>query len=300
LRIGVIGKGGSGKTSTSAMLMYAAHSLGFDVWGLDADFNQHLPAMFAACNELVPALATAKGSLVEHVTGGRTDVSPSAFSKFTSPTPDSCLVHLSCQDSWLEHYQHSLGDHLHLLRVGDFLPSSHGTGCYHGYTAVADILLNHLEMADNQLLVIDFTAGVDPLASPIFLKVDVLALVIEPTLKGVAVARQWHEAIQAYPVNLQLIANKLAGPEDQAWLNGQLAREIPPLALRGTLMHEPALLRLERGEAPAWKRFAHANRRALIRLIRDFKQMPNQRQAQQQCLRALEGAHHSGPLRVAA
>jgi CO dehydrogenase maturation factor len=300
LRIGVIGKGGSGKTSTSGMLMFAAHSLGYDVWGLDADFNQHLPAIFGVDKEAVPALAAAKVNLAAHVTGRRTDIEPSAVNKFTTPTIESCLVRLSGRDRWLKHYRHGVDRGLHLLRVGDFLTASHGTGCYHGYTAAADILLNHLEMADNQLLVVDFTAGVDPLASPIFLKVDVLALVIEPTLKGVAVAGQWYEAIQGYPVNLQLVANKVAGPEDLSWLNRELARKAPPLGLSGALMHEPALLRLERGAAPSWTSFLTANREELIRLIEHFKQMPSQRQAQQECVRALERSYHSGTSRVAA
>jgi CO dehydrogenase maturation factor len=143
---------------------------------------------------------------------------PCHLHQFTTSAPNSRLVHLSRDDNWLRSYYRTIEPNLHLLRVGDYRASSHAASCYHGYTAAADILLNRLEMADNQYLVIDFSAGVDPLASPIFLKVDVLASVIEPTLKAAAVARQWAEAIQGYPLRLHLIGNKVRGEDDFHWL----------------------------------------------------------------------------------
>ena len=291
VRIGVIGKGGSGKTSASGMLMRAARALGLDVWGLDADFNQHLAAMFAADNSAIPSLTSAKAALVDRVIGNRSDITSATFTKFTTPAANSGVICLSQEDEWLCSRYHSVEPNLHLLRVGDYQASSHATGCYHGYTAVADILLNHLEMADNQCLVIDFTAGIDPLASPIFLKVDVLVLAVEVTLKGVAVARQWADAMQGYPVKLHLVANKVLGEEDIFWLDHELARQLPGLALGGVLRYEPALLRLERGEALTWNDFSAINREELTRLIEEFSPSPMQRREQQHHLRGLEQRH---------
>ncbi len=291
MRIGVIGKGGSGKTSISCMLMRAAQALGSDVWGLDADFNQHLAAMFAADSAAIPSISDAKAALVQHVIGNRGDITPATFTKFTTPVADSRLICLSQDDEWLCSRYHSVEHNLNLLRVGDYQASSHATGCYHGYTAVADILLNHLEMGENQCLVIDFTAGVDPLASPIFLKVDVLALVIEPTLKGVAVARQWAEAIEGYPVKLHLIANKVHGQDDLDWLEDQLSRQAPGLTLSSVLRQEPALLRLERGDALTWRDFSLSNRDELMRFVEESGPSPARRRAQNHLLRGLEQRH---------
>ena len=268
MKIGIIGKGGSGKSSVSWMLMQAALQQGFDVWGLDADYNQHLARMFGVNNENIMPLADHRPELTQHVIGSRQDVTLDKFDKATLPSAQSRLIELSEADPMLGKFVVSPGKSLHLLRVGNFDEADKGMRCYHSRTAVADILLSHLApLKENQMLVVDFTAGVDPFASPIYLKLDVFVLVVEPTLKGVEVARQWQSLLADTPVPLLIIANKLTDQEDSAWL----AVALQPQALAVKLQQEPAMKKGERGQSIGWNDLLPQNRAALTDLIAGLK-----------------------------
>lgn len=92
-------------------------------------------------------------------------------------------------------------------------------------------------------------------------------------------------------MKLHLIANKVHGQDDLDWLEGQLTRQAPGLTLSSALRHEPALLRLERGEALTWNDFSLSNRDELTRLIEESGPSSAQRLAQHHHLRGLEQRH---------
>ena len=191
MRIGVIGKGGSGKTSLSWMIMETAQHNGQIVYGLDADYNQHLAPAFGVKNKDILALSDSHNDLVTHVMGNRQDLTITTFNKATLPNNNSNLIKLNLSDTFLKPFIKQVTKNINLMRVGDFNPEDKGVSCYHVRTAAADILMSHLKPLDsNQTLVVDFTAGVDPFASPIYLKLDALILAVEPTLKGVEVVKQ--------------------------------------------------------------------------------------------------------------
>lgn len=263
MKIGVIGKGGSGKSSTSWMLMQAGLQLGYNTWGLDADYNQHLSHMFGVPNTSIKALADHRAALTRHVIGARQDVTIETFDKATLPAKGSNLIVLSVDDPFLKNFTVSPGERLHLLRVGEFRDEDKGLRCYHGRTAAADILLSHLApLEDKQLLVVDFTAGVDPFASPIYLKLDAFVLVVEPTLKGIEVVRQWRNLLADTPVSLLIAGNKLDSDEDETWLADTLGQ---PVDL--ALSQESALRQGERGHSIGWGDLLPGNRSGMLDFI---------------------------------
>lgn len=263
MRIGVIGKGGSGKTSLSWMLMQTAQHHGHTVYGLDADYNQHLAGNFGISNDTIPALADQQKALIDYVIGQRTDVTPERFNKTMLPTELSRLVGLNPQDPYLKDFMKPATPHTYLLRVGEFNAEDKGVRCYHVRTAVADIVLSHLKPLDkNDVLVVDFTAGVDPFASPIYLKLDALVLSVEPTLKGAEVAKQWRHLLADAPVPLMIVANKVTHPDDVTWLQDT----IQPETVQASLLLDPAMRRIERGEVLSWSDLHLDNQAALSTL----------------------------------
>lgn len=265
MRIGVVGKGGSGKTSVSWMLLQTAHKAGLNPVGLDADYNQHLAAMLGTNNEAVKPLGPHKAALVTHVMGVRDDVSVASFKKATKPVAQSRLISLDAPDAFLQPYIHNAND-ISLVRVGEYGAEDIGQRCYHAQTSVVDILLHHLKPSPRPLI-IDYTAGVDPFASDIADLLDAVVLVIEPTLKGVAVARQWQELLQG-KLPLHLIANKIAGDDDLNWL----AETLAPLALLASLSADPHIKAIERGVAGSWTQLLPANQANLLNLWQQLQQ----------------------------
>ncbi len=261
MRIGVVGKGGSGKTSVSWMLLETLAQAGYKPVGLDADYNQHLSAMFGVSNSQVWPLAACKQELALHVLGTRTDITLEGFKKATKPTAQSRLLSLDGEDVFLRAHTYTLASGTSLLRVGEYEVADIGQRCYHASTAVVDIMLHHLQPTQRPL-VIDYTAGVDPFASDVSTLLDAVVLVIEPTLKGVAVAKQWHELLGG-KLPLHLIANKINTTNDLAWLGSALA----PLELAAAFYMEPHIQAIERGVAADWAALSPINQQSLYGLL---------------------------------
>jgi len=155
-----------------------------------------------------------------------------------------------------------------LLRVGEFGSEDKGQHCYHGLTTVADILLNHLEpLTSKETLIVDFTAGVDPFASPITESFDAFVLVVEPTLKGVEVARQWRQLLGNNPVPLTIMVNKVQAQNEVDWV----CQQLPGEKISGCLHQDPALRRAERGEIISLADLLEVNKHALLTLWADLK-----------------------------
>jgi len=102
MKIGIVGKGGSGKTTLSWLTALTAQASGHDVYALDADFNQHLSALFGVKRDSIAPLSAGRGALVDHVMGTRTDISASQFKKTTKPAAGSRLLQLGVSHPFLE------------------------------------------------------------------------------------------------------------------------------------------------------------------------------------------------------
>jgi len=261
MKIGVIGKGGSGKTSVSWMLSNALLYNNLNVFCLDADFNQHLGSLLQITIS-PPALADHYQELVAHAIGKRVDISLSNFDKSTRPQTGSGYFDLTDPKNPIQKFikKNDLG--IGLFCVGEFDSEARGMSCYHLRTAAADVVINHLYHTEDTVLVTDFTAGVDPLSSPLFANMDALVLVIEPTLKGVKVAQQWENFVKDIGIPLLALGNKINTPADSDWLKAQLG-SVELL----TLKTDPLIVAIEQGQTADFKNLLPENHKALNQLL---------------------------------
>jgi CO dehydrogenase maturation factor len=79
-------------------------------------------------------------------------------------------------------------------------------------------LLNHLADADDELVLVDMTAGADAFASGLFAKFDATFVVVEPTEASVSVWKQYQEYAMIFDIRLELIANKCMDEADIAYI----------------------------------------------------------------------------------
>lgn len=243
MRIGIIGKGGSGKTSVTWLLAQAAYMAGHRITAIDADYNQHLAAMFGVDNSRIAALAGYKNEMIVHALGARSDVTLETFRKDLRPADSSGRFRLAYDDELIGRCLHVAAPGLQLLRVGEYLAEDQGEKCYHARTGVVDILLNHLQpLAETDHVFVDYTAGIDPVVSRLAQMLDALVLVVEPTRKGVAVVAQWQQLLAGQQLPLYIVGNKIAAAADAVWLSQALA-DAAPAAL---LWREPVLVSMER------------------------------------------------------
>ena len=241
MKIAFAGKGGSGKTTLSALFVRYLAAQGLPVVAIDADINQHLAEALAVSAE-PPAMGAHLTEIKEYLRGANPRISSAAaMVKTTPPGRGSRLL------------RHGGPDPVHdlaavtpcgarLLATGPFDDEDLGVSCYHSKTGVVELYLNHLVDGPGEYVVVDCTAGADSFASGLFTRFDLTVLVAEPTRKGISVYRQWQGYSAGYDTTIALVGNKVQGPEDTAFLGEHAAGDV--LAWLG---YEPAVRAMEQG-----------------------------------------------------
>jgi CO dehydrogenase maturation factor len=240
VKIAFAGKGGSGKTTLSSLFTRYLAAQGLPVVAIDADINQHLAEALGA-DEPEP-MGAHLPEIKEYLRGSNPRItSAAAMVKTTPPGRGSRLLRPGGADP-----VHALGVTAPcgalLLATGPFADDDLGVSCYHAKTGAVELYLNHLADGPGEYVVVDCTAGADSFASGLFTRFDLTVLVAEPTRKGISVYKQWQDYTRGFDVPLALVGNKVAAPEDAAFLRSQAGEE--PLAW---IRHEPAVRAMEQG-----------------------------------------------------
>lgn len=118
-----------------------------------------------------------------------------------------------------------------------------GMVCYHGKTMATEIVLNHLADARNEYVVVDMTAGADAFSTGIFLKFDMVVLVVEPTAQSLSVYSQFKEYGKEYSMNICVVGNKIETEEDERFISSCIGD-----AYLGSLPFTKDVRLLERGQ----------------------------------------------------
>ena len=240
MKIAFAGKGGSGKTTLSSLFTRYLAAQGLPVVAIDADINQHLAEALGA-GEPEP-MGAHLPEIKEYLRGSNPRItSAAAMVKTTPPGRGSRRLRPGGTDP-----VHALGVTAPcgalLLATGPFADDDLGVSCYHAKTGAVELYLNHLADGPVEYVVVDCTAGADSFASGLFTRFDLTVLVAEPTRKGLSVYKQWQDYTRGFDVPLALVGNKVAAPEDAAFLRSQAGEE--SLAWIG---HEPAVRAMEQG-----------------------------------------------------
>lgn len=276
MRIALVGKGGSGKTTVSALLIRHLAASGVPVVAVDADINQHLAASLGldeeAAARIVP-MAARLAEIKEHLRGANPRIpEASTMVKTTPPGRGSRLLRLD-EDNVV----HSLcatrlaGDleTVRLMATGGFDDEDLGVSCYHSKVGAAELYLNHLVDGPDEYLVMDMTAGADAFASGLFTRFDLTCLVVEPTRKSVSVYQQYREYSRKYDVTIRVVGNKVSSQEDLDFLHAQTGTDLVAwLSTSGYVRAQ------EQGRDHGFSALEPNNRTALARLQLEVDSVP--------------------------
>jgi len=256
VKIAFAGKGGSGKTTLSALFTRHLAARGLPVVAIDADINQHLAEALGAGQP--PAMGAHLAQVKEYLRGANPRISSAAaMVKTTPPGRGSRLLRPGGDDP-----VHALAVDTpcgaRLLATGPFEEEDLGVACYHSKTGAVELYLNHLIDGPGEYVVVDCTAGADSFASGLFTRFDLTILVAEPTRRGISAWRQWQGYAAGYGVALAVAGNKVQDLQDVAFLREQAGDDL--LAWLG---HEPAIRAMEQGQPFTLSDLSPATRTAL-------------------------------------
>ncbi|MCA2228711.1 ATP-binding protein [Nonomuraea aurantiaca] len=240
MKVAFVGKGGSGKTTMSALFARYLASQGGPVVIVDADINQHL-ALVLGVEDPPEPLGSRLTEIKELLRGDNPRIpSAQAMVKTTPPGRGSRL--LSFKDLATSEFAVTTAEGMRLMATGPFSEDDLGVACYHSKVGAVELLLNHLVDGAGEYVVVDMTAGSDSFASGLFTRFDLTFLVAEPTRQGVSVYRQYRDYAADYDVPLAVIGNKVHSPSDVDFLHSQVGDD-----LLTWMEHSSAIRAMEQG-----------------------------------------------------
>ncbi|WP_067966420.1 ATP-binding protein [Nocardiopsis trehalosi] len=248
MKIAFAGKGGSGKTTLSALFTRHLAAAGLPVVAIDADINQNLgAALGVAPADLarIPPMGAHIRDIKELLRGTNPRIgSADEMVKTTPPGPGSLLLGMAPGNPVHERFGHRV-DGATLMVTGPFSEDDLGVSCYHSKIGAAELYLNHLVDGPGEYVVVDMTAGADSFASGLFTRFDVTFLVAEPTVRGVGVYRQYADYARDHGVDIRVIGNKVQDAADVEFL-----REHVGDALAACFGHSAFVRAMEKGRHP--------------------------------------------------
>lgn len=229
MKIALVGKGGSGKTTLAALLVRRLVAAGRPVLAVDADINQHLAVGLGVTEAdavALPTLAAHLPLIKDYLRGVNPRIASAAVMvKTTPPGAGSRLLRVVERNPIYEACVREVGG-ARLAVTGPFSEGDLGVACYHSKVGAVELLLNHLVDDVQEYVVVDMTAGADSVASGLFTRFDVTFVVCEPTLRSVGVYRQYRAYARDFGVRIAVVGNKVSDEEDAAFLRAQIGADL--------------------------------------------------------------------------
>lgn len=229
MKIALVGKGGSGKTTLAALLVRRLVAVGFPVLAVDADINQHLAVALGATEEqaaALPALADHLPLIKDYLRGVNPRIdSAEVMVKTTPPGAGSRLLRVVESNPIYDACVRKVAG-VRLAVTGSFAEDDLGVACYHSKVGAVELMLNHLVDGVGEYVVMDMTAGADSFASGLFTRFDVMFVICEPTMRSVGVYRQYRSYAREFKVRIAVVGNKVCDESDAAFLQTQIDTDL--------------------------------------------------------------------------
>jgi CO dehydrogenase maturation factor len=221
MKIAFVGKGGSGKTTISALFTRYVAARGLPVIAIDADINQHLPEALGVPEKQARSLRPMGAEIdriKEYVRGSNPRIpSEDVMIKTTPPGAGSRLITVTEQNPIYDQFALSFKG-ICIMAAGPYAEDDLGVKCYHSKTGAVELFLNHLIDEEREYVVTDMTAGADSFASGLFTRFDITVIIVEPTLKSLGVYQQYKHYAADYGVTLKVVANKVENEVDASFI----------------------------------------------------------------------------------
>lgn len=219
MRIGILGKGGSGKTTLSAALIKYFALKKYNVLGVDADQNVNLASTLNA--NFSVNLSDHSKDVLDYFHMLRDDLKGFPLIGSIPPSNNSRFIRLNENDAFLKNYSKNTG-FAYLIQAGSYTVNDVGVSCYHGKQEVLEAIYNHLLDTKKDIIITDLTAGVDSVGNSMYLVHDVLFFVLEPSNKSVDVFLNFKKITIGLNLKIKVIVNKLRTKEDMLFLKNKI------------------------------------------------------------------------------
>jgi CO dehydrogenase maturation factor len=233
MKISVCGKGGSGKSVITTLLARGMQDRGYRVVVIDSDeSNSGLHRMLGFDKPPVPLL---------DLVGGKKEVK-NVLPKTPVPLPEQETSVISRSRIPLSDVpsKHVISnDGISLVSVGKILQALEGCACPMG--VLGREFLKKLQLADNQVAVVDMEAGVEHFGRGVESGIDTVVVVVDPSFESIQLAGKINAMASEMGIkSIWAVLNKVPSDEIAVKLRGELAKQ--NIAVAGTIPHDSSIL----------------------------------------------------------
>lgn len=204
MKLAIVGKGGSGKSTVSWLVVNELANNGYRTLAIDADYNMDL------CYNL-----NASTDSVKHINTSEKD-----FYRYLGLTTNDYYVNLpdkenlrnfklNPKDEFTDKYSTKINDNLHLMITGTIRHTQlYSHRCNHAFITPLKYYLPLLKLDKSEAVVVDSVAGTDLVSYGMFLGVDSIIVIVEPTPHSINVYKQVVGIARQFSIQVKIILNK--------------------------------------------------------------------------------------------
>lgn len=203
MKIAFVGKGGSGKSTISWLIIKALEDAKHQVLAVDADHNMDLTSNLGQAYENIPQMQKTDKEFFDIVGYVEGEKYTAILTKDTLPQ-----FRLSPKDTYTQSVAVDITPNISLINVGLGDPDvMHRGKCAHGLSGPLKYYLGFLDEKDTWV-VIDSVAGVDMINYGLYSGVDAVVVVVEPHKNSIKVMEQIIELCRKTHIPCRIIINK--------------------------------------------------------------------------------------------
>lgn len=262
MRVSFFGKGGSGKTTISSSFIKYLLNKKENVLAIDADMNVHLGKVF---DMPINIISEQNEEITKFLEPNRNI----PIIGTTPPIKTSKFIKVSKDDPFIKKYA-TIKNNLMLFTVGTYTEDSVGSDCYHSKLNTLELIYHRLLDTDKDYVINDSTAGIDSLGTSLFFVSDINIFVVEPTLKGISVYKDFKNITDTLGIKTYVIGNKITDDEDKEFL----IKEIGEKNILGFIKSSKNLKKYEQGQKEYFDEFVNENKEVYENIIDVMKNTP--------------------------
>ncbi|MFN3966854.1 MAG: AAA family ATPase [Endomicrobiia bacterium] len=207
MKIAITGKGGTGKTTFSAMLGYLFSKEGKSVFFVDADPDGNLGLTLGFSQEELRKIQPI--SEMKELIAERTESTGAGYFKL-NPRVDDIPEKFSLKK-----------DNFRFLVLGTLKKG--GAGCYCPENAFLKALLRNLLVQREEIVILDMPAGIEHLSRGTAESVDLLLIMVEPTIKSIQTTDKILKLAEDIRIkSVKIIVNKVIDKKDTDFVRENL------------------------------------------------------------------------------
>jgi CO dehydrogenase maturation factor len=237
VKIALTGRGGVGKTTLTSLLACAFAQQDRAVLAIDADPAPSLGPALGFPEEILRELRPI--AEMRELIAERTGTKPGQYGSYfqLNPRVDDLPDRFSATHRGIR-----------LLQLGS-VEKRGGSGCFCAESTLLKALVRHILFDRDEVVLLDFYAGVEHLGRATADSVDAMLIVVEPTPRSMATAAQIRDLARDIHLDrLFLVGSKTEGEADAAFI----AAHSPGLPLLGCLPFDPQVRQADRAGLPAY------------------------------------------------